>query len=356
MKEAIISRDRVDILKAFAIIAVIFIHVVSVALQFTKPHTANWFSLITFDQILRFCVPVFIALSGFGLSAKYKDQGLDLKDFYLRRATKILPQYLFWSIVIYFSLMLLHTITGEVIRFNFFQAIIFGSADYHLYFVPLIFQFYILFPLLFWITRKNSWLAFFIAAAIQICIFLLIGEKTEIKGYNEKWSDQRQYIFFGSWLTYFILGMVLGLGKITILKGKKLLVLLFTSLMAGIAGLYWCIDNSMTLAKAGIDLQAVTRFTRLPVLVYSTGLIIFTLLIYNPVTSLGFLRKTFLQIGRNSYTTYLLHTLVLRLFILLLPALLTQNVYLFGFLVLTISIVSSQIFNKALKYGQNLFR
>ena len=98
---------------------------------------------------------------------------------------------------------------------------------------------------------------------------------------------------------------------------------------------------------SGIDLQATTRFTRIPVLVYSSGLIVFALLVPNFLKASPFrvFKNSLIQVGRNSYTTYLLHTLVLRLFVLFVPSFITGNLFVFGSLVVVVSIVSSEVFN-----------
>ncbi|MDO8599885.1 MAG: acyltransferase [bacterium] len=358
MKEPLVSRDRVDVLKAFAVVAVIFIHVVSIGQKFADKFAPYWFHLVTYDQVLRFCVPLFIALSGFGLAAKYSDshlaernQKIDLKDFYLRRVTKLLPQYLFFAVVLYSFLLLMQPVTGEIVHYNFFQAIFLGRADYHLYFVPLIFQFYLLFPLLFWIVKKNIWVALLITLFVQVGVFYVIGLKTETPSYNEPWNDQRQYILAISWVFYFVLGISLGL--VRSVNAKRLRFCTLAALVLTVIGLGWTLFNAQRMVLSGIDLQAATRFTRVPVLVYSTGLIVFALFVkinLSKASPLRNLRGALLQIGRNSYTTYLLHTLVLRLFVLFVPFLITQNLFVFGFLVVVVSIVSSEVFNRVLNF------
>ena len=344
MKEFLVSRDRVDALKAFAIIAVIFIHVVSIGQKFAERLTPYWFHLVTYDQLLRFCVPLFIALSGFGLAAKYSSSHLDLKDFYTRRVAKLLPQYLFFAVVLYIFLLLMQPVTGEIVHYNFFQAIFLGRADYHLYFVPLVFQFYILFPLFFWMTRKNIWVMLLVSLLVQVGVFYVIGTKTEMPWYNEPWNDQRQYILAVSWGFYFVLGIVLGLSvKREALRGK----IVWGALVLTVVGLVWSIVDAQRMVLSGIDLQATTRFTRIPVLVYSSGLIVFALLVPNFLKASPFrvFKNSLIQVGRNSYTTYLLHTLVLRLFVLFVPSFITGNLFVFGSLVVVVSIVSSEVFN-----------
>jgi peptidoglycan/LPS O-acetylase OafA/YrhL len=144
--------------KGLAIIAVVAIHIGSRFIQSPV--------VLFVDQLSRFCVPLFIALSGFGLTksfSRHLDQagspplGLTktIAEYYLRRVWKILPWFIFASGVIMvfrnwwenagFDLLNLRTWASAMTG---------GAADYHLYFVPMIFKFYLIFPLLFFAEKS----------------------------------------------------------------------------------------------------------------------------------------------------------------------------------------------------------
>ncbi|MEK7565888.1 MAG: acyltransferase [Patescibacteria group bacterium] len=283
---------KIDIFKAVAVIAVILIHFVSAYLLiFEKWGSLNWQLNLVIDQVSRFSVPLFVALSGYGLARKYLSAPLNLKDYYLRRVTKLLPWYFFWATV-----LLIVVPHGSYVLWKQY---VFGRADYHLYFVPMIFQFYVLFPPVLFLVRKFNLKIVVLAALWQIAFYLIIGAKTEnLANANRLWTDQQQYLLSITWIFYFILGIYWANAKKLSAK-----ILIFIILI----GLIWSITNSYSTINGGIHLITATRFTRLPVLLYSTG-IIGLVIFYGGKISSGL----FSYLGKISYVTYLGHTLVLR--------------------------------------------
>lgn len=276
---------NVNIFRAIAIIAVILIHFNS--------HPSYHLN-IYLDQICRFAVPLFVALSGFSLAKKYLSQSLNIVDFYLRRVTKLLPWYLVFALLFHFWI-------GAYPDQPLWKILLFGRADYHLYFVPMIFQFYLLFPLLFLLVKKFPLTVIFLSLIWQVFFYLLIGFQTENPtNANRFWTDQQQYFLFLSWFFYFLLGIYFALSP----KVPRKIFPVLTTL-----GLLWSIGNCLQLSGAGINLIIATRFTRLPVLLYSTG-VIGLAIFYGRNFSSGLLS----YLGKISYVTYLSHTLVLRFF------------------------------------------
>src|SRR5258707_920866 len=101
----------VNLLKGLAIIAVIVLHVLS-----SVPHVfagaMTSFSVIVTDQFLRFCVPLFIGLSGYALASRYGSK-IDLPTFFKRRVLRILPQYILWSLIFIFAMPFLYPAWGD---------------------------------------------------------------------------------------------------------------------------------------------------------------------------------------------------------------------------------------------------
>jgi len=104
--------------------------------------------------VTHFAVPVFIFISGWVLAARYAGE-YSLREFYRRRAWRILPPYLFFT-----ALYLLVAVEGT---FEFAgvpapgavaETLLLGTAAYHLWFFVLIIQLYLLFPL---IVRGYDW-------------------------------------------------------------------------------------------------------------------------------------------------------------------------------------------------------
>lgn len=290
-------RPGIDILKFLAVTAVIVIHVVS---RYQQTNI-----LIAVDQLQRFCVPLFVALSGFGLALGYTHKAINLLDFFRKRALRLLPWYLFFATVIIFAVTyIFHENFALYDHLAIWRLYVLGRADIHLYFVPMILQLYLLFPILLVLFKKFPPIIFVILTFFwQVIWYFLISQQTEtILNNNSLWPDYQQYVHFASWIFYFVLGMYLA-GQ-TNSFGKKWLV---PGFLIAAVGLVWSTLNSFGLVSSGINIIVAQRFTRLPVLLYATGVIIMA----NYFISTS---QLLVRLGKVSFIVYLSHTLILRLF------------------------------------------
>jgi surface polysaccharide O-acyltransferase-like enzyme len=289
------SKDHVNLFKGYAILAVVSIHFIHAYINRFAYGSFPWQIMVILDQIVRFSVPAFVALSGFALARKYAASPPGFFQFLSTRAVKILPPYLIWSLVYYFVGWFFPDLGNFSRSAPIWELALLGRAQYHLYFVPLIFQLYVLFPLLFRLVRKSPWLFVLLSLIIQIYIY----QGTGAPG----WSDQTQYIRFTTWIYYFILGIFLGSVSLDRFISSRLAGI--SSLIVTLAGLTWTIVSGFYLVSQGKNLIYVTAFTRPPVLLYATGLILFSFFITRP--------RFFVKIGAWSYQIYLGHVLVLQL-------------------------------------------
>ncbi|MCL4390324.1 MAG: acyltransferase [Patescibacteria group bacterium] len=293
-------KPEIDILKATAIIAVVLIHV-------SAAYMAHGYDLInlTVNQAARFAVPVFVALSSFGLAGKYLATKLELKDFFVRRALRLLPWFFFWEVIIFVTVT--YVLRQSWILYDglpLWKIFILGKADYHLYFVPMIFVLYLFFPILLQFIKRFPKLTLLAAFLFQIYWYWQITTQTELlSNRNNVWTDQMQYLNPLTWIFYFVFGMFLARAKSYKLQAISLVALL--------VGLVWTVASSGYLMSSGFEITVATRFTRFPVLLYSIGVILSGLLVLPslPLTRL----PTFLtRLGKLSLLVYLCHTLVLR--------------------------------------------
>ncbi|HOI12332.1 MAG TPA: acyltransferase [Methanoculleus sp.] len=138
---------EVGYLRGFAALAVIAVHV---SMNFTLIPGVTLLALanVFVYVVTHFAVPVFIFISGWVLAARYSGD-YSLREFYRRRAWRILPPYLFFT-----ALYLLVAVEGT---FEFAgvpspervtEALLLGTGAYHLWFFALIIQLYLLFPLI----------------------------------------------------------------------------------------------------------------------------------------------------------------------------------------------------------------
>jgi len=204
--------DEINILRAFAILAVISIHI---SAYFTEMSTVNFLTTVymAVDVFSHFAVPLFICISGFVLYNKYSGE-IALKKFYEKRLMSVLPQYIIFSIfylgITYIdSIFLAKSVNLDIphIVYKFIT----GGSYYHLWFFVLIIQFYLLYPAVLRIyrycdSRGRSFELLFVTflmgvfyKAYPIPDISIFGTPTHILGVATGFIG---YFF------YFILGMI----------------------------------------------------------------------------------------------------------------------------------------------------
>lgn len=307
MKEKDVS---IDVLKFLAIFAVVGIHALGFLEQMDLKRV-NWNTYIAVDQIFRFCVPLFVAISGFMLSKRYVGTSINWKVFFLKRFRKTIPLYLLWSGVFVLLTQLIPSWGGFSLGASPSRILFWGQADYHLYFVPMITCLYVLFPFVLLLTKKFKFLFLIFVFLLQMGLYYWISLHLDLSWKDIKpfYSDQQQYIFFGTWIFYFVLGTYLGLRK-----NEVSIVSKATAVVLVITGGLWAIYNAQMLFKNGVDVLFACRFTRLPILLYSSGVVCMLLFFRLNLLKLpNFLLKSLGFLGRQSFLIYLCHTLVLRI-------------------------------------------
>lgn len=295
------------ILKAVAILGVLTIHFLS-TLPINKADSSFPAVLsVVLDQLARFSVPLFIALSGYGLAIKYAVKTPQPLPFYKQRLFKLLPLYLFWSMLLYFLLRTFSFLGSDLGQYSFLEVLLFGKADYQLYFVPMILQLYLLFPLLWLILNRFG--------PLRLVILGLLLQAATFSVYTQlQVTDQWQYTLFLPWISYFTLGMAFTRLSIKSPNLAPYRTLLYLGL--GLSAVL-VIGQALNLIDFGVDPLAATRFTRYSVMFYAS-LALITLFYLAP--QLSHLPKNLLPpllwLGKYSYLIFLSHTLFLRLMLL----------------------------------------
>ncbi len=164
--------EDIQLLRGFAILGVIAIHV-SPDFQTLPRSNPMYLGDLFFFQLVQWAVPLFIFISGFVLSARYKSSFL-VSGFYKKRFGGLLPPFIIFSFLyliftLYFKPHVLDQTNFTNLAFN----LITGRNFFHLWFFPVIFQMYILFPVLlnvykFFYERKQDWKFVITVFAIQI--------------------------------------------------------------------------------------------------------------------------------------------------------------------------------------------
>lgn len=280
-----------DWLRGLAIVAVILIHI-------TAPMSLDGdIGSVLLNQMTRFGVPVFVFLSGWGLTItnRYAKSG-NYIEFMKQGISKLLPSYLIWN-VIYFAYQWLTEIERIPMR-GFIKGIVFGTNFPHLYFVPLIILFYLFYPMLLKIGRYKTgvFLALIINLASQIITW---GHSVE--GFTRDHNPL-------NWLFYFVLGIWVATHfdeyRQKIITYKK--PILFST---GIMTIFILIEPFLHLEGETTG-QLILLQTRPSVILYSTLIILWmsAVSLKSPQLS-NYLNR----LSKDSYDLYLSHYLFVRI-------------------------------------------
>ncbi|SCZ79096.1 acyltransferase [Acidaminobacter hydrogenoformans] len=211
------ERERspaLDLLKIVACVLVVVIHTTASGVTGYLP--GSWLQRLAIgvNSFSQFAVPAFIFASGFGLAARYrgKEQVEGLLGFWGRRIETVLLPYLIWSLI---YLILQQRFLGICYgAAGMVKLILNGGAFYHLYFMVILIQLYLVFPLLLALRRRfggGLWdkarpegdrgFAFSFDIAIVAVLYLLYA--FWLRRYVPS-SDR----FFMTYLPFFYAGMV----------------------------------------------------------------------------------------------------------------------------------------------------
>ncbi|SFE86315.1 Peptidoglycan/LPS O-acetylase OafA/YrhL, contains acyltransferase and SGNH-hydrolase domains [Paenibacillus catalpae] len=200
---------EIQLVRALLIIAVIMIHATSFATLQMKD--SSLYPVYHFLNVsMAFATPAFVFLSGFVLFYSYYTRPLNgalISTFYRKRITFVIIPYVLFSIIYFILYYNAYTPTmpaEETFR-SFLIKLATGKAYTHLYYVFIMAQMYVLFPILLMVFRRFSGLikwAVPAALLIQLGFFIWNEEALHITNLMS-WAP--------SYATQYMLGAVLGI-------------------------------------------------------------------------------------------------------------------------------------------------
>ena len=260
------------------------------------------------NQIGRWTVPIFVILSGFALSKSEEKRPFDLKIFAQRRLGRIVPPYILFTLLNVVGRSQFQDSDWLERGLQIWQAIASGMGDYHLYFLGIILQCYVVYPLLRRIdfTAKNLY-------ALLIITFTLFSLRWEsatfglLSNIGAFLPDGNHIIY---WLPYFLIGIWLAKDHewtnqlVSRWRSRSWGYLFAIAAIVELCEFYWT-----TIFKNSAE--AVGHYTRPTVVLMSLSLLLWVISwqkvkkIYDSTP----LTKTF---SNASFTTYLIHVWILR--------------------------------------------
>lgn len=281
-----------DKLRVAATIGVITVHAsASIPPLFGQISPGTWWTAHIIDCMARFCVPVFVMLSGALLLRNPSRPA----EFFRKRFLRIVFPFLFWSFT--YSLLQLTLKTGRLWEMSaseylsFFWGQLAGDRiSYHFWYVYMIMGLYLLIPFIGGLIRSATDSSVLGFAGVWFLLIFWI----DVTDQGFKIPDMLRY------LGYLPLGYYLG--KKDMNKAQRLVALVLTILgfMITTIGTFWLSNQS---SKFNALLYG---YANPSILLFSVGVfMLFKSLNWHPSDNAGSF------INRYSYGIYLVHVLVL---------------------------------------------
>ncbi|GAB4441195.1 MAG: acyltransferase [Turneriella sp.] len=337
-------RSLTDFIKVIAAIAVVGIHATSQSeSRFAQNHTylSLDFLSVLVNQWARFSVPLFIYLSGYGLAKGDKGiQGGFLtswgKFLWLRLPTILLP-YAFLSTISLAMEFHSHQGSAHTLWNSIARKLLTGGADYHLYFLVILAQCYLLFPLLTSLARNNgtafrycTWLSLILVSGL-----LYKGSSgillTNMGLVHPGWHAS----FVIYWLPYFMLGILHAAEPPRPLPG-------LVAVLAVTTALVMVVSEYIHYSWQGTPVDHYNHFSRPSVMLYALVVVWWLHSVSPPASSAspangggreGDIRTRLAPLAPLTFAVYLLHPQILRLVNAYLPSLPTF----FGWLLVVVT-------------------
>ncbi len=214
-----------DVLKIISIYAVILLHSAAPLLvRYHRIGETDWWIGNLYDSLSRWCIPLFIMLSGAMLLGKTHENSLGV--FFKKRFWRVAVPFLIWS-VLYF-LWRIYVKKEELALSSFFPLFFTGPLYYHLWFLYLIIGLYMLTPVLslYLSCADRTNVLYFLALWFIMDSILPFAESLSgIKVYLSTGAATTVFKFVG----YFVLGYFL---RSLQLRPLKIVLFLFLFLLA----------------------------------------------------------------------------------------------------------------------------
>lgn len=307
---------RFNLLKGFCIVGVVGIHFGGSFVRSDNAWSSSFYVGLVVNQFFSFSVPAFIFLSGWLLQMAYGTRPLDWKAFYRRRLIKLGIPYLLVTVA-YFVFFRKTWIIQQLTPENFLPRFLYYGIEPTLYFVPLIFQLYLLFPFLKalddWMHARCTTKALCTAVVFVLGLFFVLHVGIGHLAYTGKISYHWLCLrFFAFWLFYFYAGMQFKRLFESFITGRGIALFALAALSIALILFLWDMYVVTDPARVGISYERAMldfAYSRPEILPYNICIVfgMGTLLL----TTWQFRMPFFEFAGKYSYHIYVWHIPVL---------------------------------------------
>ncbi|SNX53595.1 acyltransferase [Thermoanaerobacterium sp. RBIITD] len=291
--------NEIDILKGIAIISVLMIHTTSNAVVVLNKTSISYFILASINRLTQFAVPAFIFASAMLLMYNYGDKH-DWGVFYKRRFKNVLFPYISWTIIYGAYLIVRYHMPLKSILTV--KNLLLGGMFYHMYFIVIIVQLYLLFPIILYIYKFINKNFYTVASAI---ILFQIADILIFKYLIYKYF-QNSSVLFITYISYIIAGMYIGenIPKWKKYYTKEGLITLFIALITG----YLFVDISLKIfinKPVNLNLYNIYWYT------FTLTASLFFMALSTQISRYHRLSSFLINTGKLSFGIYLIHPLIL---------------------------------------------
>jgi probable poly-beta-1,6-N-acetyl-D-glucosamine export protein len=286
-------------IRALACLSVVMIHAVTRTVVFYElPETTITF-FRTIQMLLMFATPMFILLSEVVLSSAYPN-GLP-KGFYKKRFQFIFLPYIFVAILytFFFTWLNGNNSIKEMLDLAYRNIVL---AEWHGYFIIIIFQFYILHGLFNRYLKKLPMWSVLLGAFLLNSVYLYVVnfvEPMEFPNADVIWSHYSKLLFV-AWVFYFAVAYYVGKNLDSLRKYWKLGL--------GISSIVTVASLSVIMYLYHSKILTATSSLRLDIVFYTVSLFFVLLFLLSRLKSVP---KFILIISKYSFSIYLLHMMAM---------------------------------------------
>lgn len=193
-----------DNARIIAIFAVVFLHAAAGVVVQSYIGTESWWIGNIYDSLVRWCVPVFVMISGALLLDPGKKEGL--RDFYFKRLSRILVPILFWSAFFLLWTMLKGIAKGKAPSLLDLAILLFSGKPYfHMWFLYMIVVLYLFTPFFRKIIANSSR-----NEITMLVVFIALLSALNSIGEMIYSSDSKLFTnWFLAYIPYFFLGYLI---------------------------------------------------------------------------------------------------------------------------------------------------
>lgn len=289
-------KTYLDVLRILAIFAVVVIHITAGGVIEYPVNSFIWNVSNVTDGLSRFCVPLFIMISGALMLNNSKE--LPLKKLYFKNCLHLAIVFIIWATIYGLIKMEAFTVSAFLKEFG----------SYHLWFIPLIIGLYIIAPLLRKITADKKATEYFLIISL-IFTFLIptILSIPQLSYVKEYYNSSVFFHFTLGFSPYFVLGHYLDEKELN----KNHLFIGIAALLVG--ALTMVLGTRYLSIKANASNYILYDFLSIPCLLMSSGIFIIGKVLFKKQTNEK-LAKTLAFISNNCFGVFIVHALVIFIF------------------------------------------